>query len=87
MPDGGATTPNSLILAAIQPWSQSPGGHQPQHAEIAEKRPPGMAKGRRLIPFNQKVPRPGNAVANGKPEEGPPRMSQGERQNHDQQSQ
>ena len=51
--------------------------HQAQHAEIADERPPGMSEGSRLISLDQEMPGPGEAVADGNPEQGPDVVSRG----------
>ena len=68
------------------PRPQPPGHHQRQHSEITDKSPVRMSEGRGLVPFNQKVARPGKTVTDGDPQKRPPWMSRRKSQHDGQQA-
>src|SRR5271157_167131 len=54
--------------------SPKPRDHQSQHPEIADKRPEGMAEGCGRVLLQQEMAGPGEAVAQGNPEQRVPGM-------------
>ena len=61
--------------ALLHPFTELAGKNQPDHAEITNKRPPGMSEGSRLIPFNDEVAEPCKAVTDDWPEQREPGMA------------
>jgi hypothetical protein len=62
---------NRELLSVLQSSRE----HEPEHAKVADERPPRMSEGRWLIAFNEKVTGPGETVADWNPEQSPDVMA------------